>query len=448
MEWAPAIVVTAFFGYALVSHRLERTVLTGPIVFAALGLVIGPEALDLFDLATRDGSANGVLTITLVIVLFTDASAINSSRWREDGAVAGRLLGIGLPLSIVFGWLLAFVVLTDLEIWEAAVLSSMLAPTDAALGKAVVSNPRVPKRIRQALSVESGLNDGIVLPVFVAFLEVARAAEESPTASEIIVELVSEVGIAVIVGVGLGWVGAIVIRWAGDAQWATQYWLEIGVIALALLAYVTADPVGGSGFIAAWVAGMVFGRVRSTAESNLRQFAETTGDTLTMLSFLLFGLVLGPVLVNITWQPALYGVLSLTVVRIAAVALSMTGSGLTWRSVLYLGWFGPRGLATLILTITVVDSSDLAGANTIRDVAILAVAMSVLAHGVTALMGSNAYADWIQAQPAAGDLTEDQSTPDLRMPRRARVSPATTPRSKISSTESDGPSGLPDSERT
>ncbi|RLE22783.1 MAG: hypothetical protein DRJ50_07130, partial [Actinobacteria bacterium] len=214
MEYGPAIVAAAFVAFAVVSRRLERTPITGPMLFVALGLILGPEVADIAGDYGRTGIVNAVLVVTLVIVLFTDASAINSSEWKSDAEISGRLLGIGLPLTIIAGWVLALVLLGGLEVWEAAVLGTMLAPTDAALGKAVVSNPRVPQRIRQALNVESGLNDGIALPLFVVFLEAAKVSEDSLTPVDFLRELVPEVGIALAVGVFVGWTGAKLLRWA------------------------------------------------------------------------------------------------------------------------------------------------------------------------------------------------------------------------------------------
>jgi NhaP-type Na+/H+ or K+/H+ antiporter len=419
VEFAPAVIAALFLAFALVSRRLGRTAVTGPMAFVAAGLVLGPELLDLVEGPGDVELIDLLLELTLVVVLFTDASAINSTHWREETALPGRLLGIGLPLSIGAGWALALVVLGDLEVWEAAVLATMLAPTDAALGKAVVSNPRVPERIRQALNVESGLNDGIALPVFVVFLEAARSAE-SVAASDFLQELVPEVGVALVVGVIVGWLGAHAIRRARDGGWASEYWLQIGFVALAILAYTVADPLEGSGFIAAWVAGVTFGRVRRLDDDDLHQYAEETGDALTMASFLAFGLVLGPVLTIVTWEMVLYGILSLVAVRLAAVAVALSGSGLQPRSVLYLGWFGPRGLATLILTISVVDATELTGRETITGAALIAVALSVFAHGATAWWGSNAYADWVEDHPDADDLEETEDVPEIRVPRRSR----------------------------
>jgi len=428
MEFVPAIVACALVAFAAVSRRLGTSWLTGTIVFTAIGLLLGPEVL---DLVVPDGPIvfevlSILLTGTLVVVLFTDASAINSS-WRDD-IIPARLLGIGLPLAIVFGWLGALVVLGDLEFWEAAVLGTMLSPTDAALGKAVVSNPRVPARVRQTLNIESGLNDGISLPIFLVFLETAQVAEESLPVADIITELVQQVGIALATGVAVGWVGARLIRWGRTSGSAIEYWLQIGLVGLAVAAYTIATPLGGSGFIAAWVAGYCFGRFHDAAEDDaLPNYAEATGDLLTVASFFVFGVFLGPVLADLTWQIVLYGVLSLTVIRIAAVAIALTRSGMQAPSVLYIGWFGPRGLATMILTLEVVDESDLSGGSTIADAALFTVALSVLAHGITAWWGSNRYADYVAAHPDSSDLAEhDAPDVDVRVPLRSRHLPSSS----------------------
>src|SRR6056297_421463 len=262
MEFTPAIVAVALVAFAVLSKRLGHSAVTGTMLFAGLGLVLGPEMLGLVELDGLLGDwgvVSLILTATLVVVLFTDASAINSSNWRDD-VIPARLLGIGLPLSIGIGWLVAISLFDGLRLWEAAVLATMLAPTDAALGKAVVSNPRVPSRIRQALNIESGLNDGIALPVFVVFLEAAVAVEDSLPVADLVTELVAQVGVATLVGLAVGWLGAAAIGWGRRHDLAVGYWSQIGLLALAAAAFTIADPLGGSGFIAAWFAGFVFGR--------------------------------------------------------------------------------------------------------------------------------------------------------------------------------------------
>jgi NhaP-type Na+/H+ or K+/H+ antiporter len=424
----PALVALAVVVYALGSARLARSALSGTMLFTALGLLVGPEVFDLVDLTGLLGDSQFVsllLTATLVIVLFTDAGAINASNWRDD-VLPARLLGIGLPLAILLGWVAALALLGDLELWEAAVLAVMLAPTDAALGAAVVSNPRVPSGIRQALNVESGLNDGIALPFFLVFLEAAEAVESSLTVSDVVVTLVEEVGIAVAVGVAVGAFGARGLRWAVRRRTADPDWLQIALFGLAVVAYAFTTPLGGSGFIAAWVAGLVFGRsVRAHDEDSerLSLFAETSGDVLTMLSFFVFGIFLGPVLTEVTWRNVVYAVVSLAVVRLAAVVVAMIGSGLRWPTLAYMGWFGPRGLATIILTIEIVDESGMNGVSTISRTALLTVGLSVLLHGVTAWWGSNAYADLMATHPDGDPVAREQPSAVVRVPLRSRSRP-------------------------
>jgi len=434
MEYTQAIIAASVLLYALVSGRLSRTAVSGTMLFALIGLICGPEVLDIVDLDGLIGEADFislVLTSTLVIVLFTDACAVNSATWRDD-VLPARLLGIGLPLTVIAGWATALLVLTDLGGWEAAVIATMLAPTDAALGKAVVSNPRVPRRIRQALNVESGLNDGVALPLFVVFLEAAKVAEGRLPAADLATELIAQVGIATAVGLAIG-VGSVhALRWAAGRGGADPRWLQIGVLAMAALAYTVTTPLGGSGFIAAWVAGFVFGRlsgdrIRSEGHSvvevgrELHSFSETTGDLLTMMSFLLFGLLLGPTLPDLTWSTVLYAVLSLTLLRMVPVVLSQIGSGLAFGSVLYLGWFGPRGLATIILTLEITEESGLRGADTVTDVALFTVGLSVVLHGITAWWGSNAYADYIEEHPGGAEMEEHADSPDVRVSRRVEM---------------------------
>ncbi|MEM9513745.1 MAG: cation:proton antiporter [Actinomycetota bacterium] len=434
MEYTAAIVAAAILVYGLFSRRLEHSPITGPMLFSAVGLLIGPEVFDILDIAADIDTINLVLTVTLALVLFTDAGAINSSHWREEAALPGRLLGIGLPLMIGLGWGVALLLLTELEVWEAAVLATMLAPTDAALGKAVVANPRVPLKIRQALNVESGLNDGVALPVFVVFLEAAEAAEGSLSVGAFLDELVPEVGIAVVVGVAVGYVGAWAIDTASRRRTAVFYWLEISVVALALGTYAFTSALGGSGFIAAWVAGLMFGRVcrlsaaagasdeddavEDGADGGVRdvhELAEAGGDALTMLSFMLFGAFLGPTLTSVTAREVVYALISLGALRLVSVVVASIGSGLDRPSMLYLGWFGPRGLATIILTIAIVDESDLDGAAIIADTALITVALSVVLHGATAWWGSNAYAD----AEADDEMMHADEMPEVRVPRRA-----------------------------
>ncbi len=405
--------------YALFARRLSTTPVTGPMLFTAFGVVMGSSVIGLIEPERNLEGVRLLLEVTLVIVLFTDAFALHTSRWREDAVIPARLLGIGLPLTMVAGWAVALLLFPDLEVWEAGLVGVLLAPTDAALGQAVVANKRVPERIRQALNVESGLNDGLALPVFFVFLEVAKAAEGSARMADILVEIVRELAIAGGIGIAVGVAGAFVLKAATERRWTDSGWSQIMLGALALAAWATADAAGGSGFIAAWVAGAAFGPIARESLPSVHDFAEESGHLLSLLSMFVFGAVaLGPKLGELTWAIVLYAGLSLTAIRMIPVAIAMGRSHLDRPTIAYLGWFGPRGLASMILVLIVIQESDLAGGTTITRLMVATVGLSVFAHGATAAWGANRYADWCERHPSPAAIPGSPRSSTFRLSRR------------------------------
>ncbi len=395
----------ALFAYALVSKRLAPSPLSGPLFFATLGL-IGYATGALPPISVIDSPVILVLELTLALLLFTDASKIQLRSWEADMDLPTRLLAIGMPLTIVLGTVVAYLVFPSAGIVGAAVIATILAPTDAALGSAVISNQRVPIRIREALGVESGLNDGIALPILLFLLTLALAEEGEP-----LWRFFSEgIGIAVLVGLAMGIGAAYVIRFALERSWTEGQWVRISWVLVGLGTYIVADYLGGSGFIAAYVAGIAFGRIINRLDTPSEHFAETgkdLGTVLTMTSFLIFGAyLLGPNLAAFTVATVFYAILSLTVVRMIPVAISMIGTDLAPPTLTYLGWFGPRGLASIIFAGVLVDEAGLEQTRVVVGVIIVTVALSVLLHGVTAPWGANKYADWYEGgdgRQAAGN---------------------------------------------
>ena len=441
MGYVTFAIAIVFVFYAVVSKRLSTSPITGPMVFVTAGLIIGTPLLGVVDISSTGGGAASVtllFEVTLAIVLFSDATTISGGNWRKDSSIPGRLLTVGLTLTILFGAVMAALLFTDLGIWEAALLGAILAPTDASLGQAVISNPRVPLRIRLALNVESGLNDGIVVPVALIFLAAAEESAMGGSLGGLLGFIGKEVLIAVVIGVAAGWLGGKALTYAQKRNWVSPMWLQVGALALAAAAYGLAVPLGGSGFIAAWLTGLVLGITTRDELEEFNGFAETLGSTLTMISFLLFGaILLGPAIDRLTWQIALAAVLSLTLVRMVPVANALIGSGLRPQSVVFLGWFGPRGLATIILAGVVVEDAAIPGAETIVTVAMVTVGLSVFAHGLTAWHGSESYADWVSRTPTAAVHPQTgETTPDLNVPERFQ-SPGMPPQ-ESSSPEPEG----------
>jgi NhaP-type Na+/H+ or K+/H+ antiporter len=387
-----AILAVVVFALGLVSRRLEGTVLTPPIVFVAAGFVFGPAVLGLVEFGLDTHTVLLVSEIALSLVLFTDAASINLSVLRQNEGLPLRLLGIGMPLTIALGTASAALLLTDLTFWEAAIVGTVLAPTDAALGQAVVSNPRVPVRVRQALNVEAGLNDGLSIPFLALFLTLAVAKEELQPASYWIRFALEQVGLGILVGVGVGLVGGGLVNWASKREWMTGSFRRLALLALAIIAWALADQIGGNGFIAAFVGGLAVGPTVESVGEQLIRFTEAEGQLLNLSVFFIFGVLVVGLIQPLSWQVALYALLSLTVIRMLPVALALLGSHLRGVSVLFMGWFGPRGLASIVLGLVVVAEAPLiAGRDEMGVVVALTVLLSVLLHGVTAAPLSAVY---------------------------------------------------------
>ena len=400
MHWQLAAVAAALLAYAAVSGRLEGTWLTAPMVFTAAGLVLGVEALGLVD-PDADGLAVKVLAeATLAVVLFSDASRIDLRALRSELGVPARLLGIGLPLTILAGFLAAVVLLDGLAWPEALVLAIILAPTDAALGQAVVTLKRLPVRIRQSLNVEAGLNDGICVPLFLIALAVAQAEEGAVGHGEALELVLEKIGYGIAGGVVAAAATAAVVVVAGGRNLVTAPWLQVVPLAGAGLAFGLAEAIGGSGFIAAFVGGGVYGGLRHGRGGEVSYLLEQTGAVVTAVTFVVFGAVLlGPALGDLSWEVALYAVLSLTVVRMLPVAVSLLGTGARPPTVAFLGWFGPRGAASIVFALLVVEEGGLPGEELLLTMAFVTIGLSVLAHGISAAPLAARYAGWLEAHP-------------------------------------------------
>ncbi|WP_063833403.1 cation:proton antiporter [Streptomyces sp. NRRL F-5727] len=428
--WTVLAVAGVTAAYALGSRRLASTPVSSALVFTGCGVLLGPAVLDVIG-ADEKGPITALLEAALTLVLFTDAMTVRRRDLTRGGFLPRRLLGIGLLLSIAAGWLLAWPLLPGLTVWELALVGVILAPTDAALGKTAISDTRVPPLVRQGLNVESGLNDGMVLPFFVVLL--AAVPGTSYAAEGVAGTFWRSLLLSTVLGLLVGGIAGRLLQAARARGWITREWRHVYVLAVAAGSYELAVVVDGSGFIAAWVAGFAFGHALrnipagppdTTAadgtggRDTTPELAEDLGGLLASISLLLFGAVLlGPALQHLTWQIVLYALLSLTVVRLVPVALSLLGSGLRLPTVLYVGWFGPRGLASVVLGLLVAEE-HVAGTELMGRVVALTVAFSVLLHGATAPALAGAYGTWFRRAAASGDLREAAEVPEPAGRRR------------------------------
>jgi NhaP-type Na+/H+ or K+/H+ antiporter len=400
MEWSLAIVALAILGVASISRRLSGTPVTPTMLLVAIGLLVGPQVLDAIDLSSKSSTVKVLAEATLALVLFCDASRIDLGQLRREVGVPLRLLGIGLPLTIALGAVAAAVIFGQVTVAEAVILAIVLAPTDAALGQAVVTEPRVPPRIRQGLNVESGLNDGICVPLLFAAVAVADLESDISGGRSAGTLVLEEIGYGVVGGVVAGLLVAAIVIHAGRRDLIAGAWRQVIPAAGAVLAYGTASALDGSGFIAAFVAGMVFRLGLGRDPGDLNELNEQVGNVLNAVTFVLFGaILLEPALGELSWELALYAVLSLTVVRMVPVAIAMWGTRARPPTLGFLGWFGPRGLASIVFALIVVEESQLPHEELIVLAIYVTVGLSVFAHGLTAAPLADRYARWYGQHP-------------------------------------------------
>ena len=412
MTWLLPVVAVTVLAYAAVSRKLERTAVTAAMVFTGAGLLVGAKTLGLVEPSPAGETVKLLAASTLAIVLFGDAARIDLRALREEYNVPARLLGIGLPLTIAAGFVVALGVFGSLGWPEALVLAVILAPTDAALGQAVVTLPGLPMPIRQGLNVESGLNDGLCVPVFA--IAVAVASTEAGLIGEhrAVTLVAEEIGYGVLMGAAAGAVAAAVVVLAGARGWVEPVWLQVVPVAGAVLAYTAAVAVGGSGFIAAFVGGMVFGGIRRRIGGEVGYLVEELGGLLAAATFVVFGgALLGPALGHVTWSVGIYAVLSLTVIRMVPVAIAMLGTHARPPTIGFLGWFGPRGLASIVFAVLLVEAEGtLPHENVVLTTVFVTIGLSVLAHGVSAAPLARRYARWFNTHPSTGSLAVESGT--------------------------------------
>lgn len=381
-----ALILAGFaFCYSLFAGRVEHMWISGPIVFVSFGAVMGPLGFGWLDGELNYSWLRLLADLTLALILFSDAAEVKQSVLRARFAIPARMLLIGLPGAIVLGGIAALVVFDTLTLFEAAILGAMLAATDAALGKAVVTDPRLPNWMRVGLNVESGLNDGLCVPFLLVFLALALNAEGAGVGHvEPLVIVLEEVGIGLTVGLSVTFFAVYAIRFCLARAWVTNVWRQMTVPALALICFSLASQFDGSGYIAAFSGGLLFGHLLRDDSGHFLLAAEAVGEGLAMLTWLTFGattvaLVLGGLNLNV----ALYVLVSLTLVRIVPVFISLSGTQATVQERLFMGWFGPRGLASIVFVVIVLDSG-LAAGELIALIVSTTVFFSLLLHGVSA----------------------------------------------------------------
>jgi sodium/hydrogen antiporter len=414
-----AALVAVFVVYGLFATRLDRSLISAPIFFVLTGLVLGSSGAGVLPSDLDSETTLRITELTLGVLLFADAATVRLREVEGDARLPVRLLLVGLPLTIALGTVAAGVLFPQAGWAAAALVASILAPTDAALGLAVVTNPAVPSRIRRALNVESGLNDGIATPFVTLFLTLLLA-EEGLGSGHWAVEAAKEIGLALVAAIVVGIVGGKLLMVARRRGWTSAVSEQLVVLALSLLAYVGAVAIGGNGFVAAFAGGLLFGASTASRVHEPVEFTETVGLFASFFVWTVFGaLFVGPVVTGAIEPLAiLYAVISLTIVRMVPVAVALRGTGLRRDTVGFMGWFGPRGLASVVFTLIAVEElhGAGAGAGAIEEIATWTILLSVVAHGLSAEPLARIYGRRLRE---AGDIPELTEAPEPRIRRRS-----------------------------
>jgi len=413
-----ATIVTIIILWGAVSRPLDRRGITSAMVFTGAGFIVGTSVLGLLDVSLESVVAERVAEVALVLLLFSDAARLDLRALRHELSWPTRLLLIGLPLTLLAGTGVGILLFPGMALASVFLLSTMLCSTDAALGQKVVTDTTVPARVRQALDVESGLNDGLAVPFFLVALDLANAELTTGITWAVVSNAAEQIGWGLLAGIVAGLLGAFVFRIADRRGWIGSEWRQIVPLAAALLAYALALTLGGSGFIAAFVGGMVFAAVSGLPGTSVTLFTEETGGVLAAVTWIGFGaLALGLVAPNVTWQVVLYAVLSLTIVRMVPVALALLGKGVRRPTIAFIGWFGPRGLASVVFALLVLERGVPEG-ETLLATVVVTVALSVLLHGLTSVPFVRTYHRWYEAHAEAHPAAVE-ATP-ATMPRQRR----------------------------
>lgn len=383
-----AIILLGIIAFAALSRRLETSIITLPMVFVAFGWLIGQGGAELVPMHAEREFIHTIAEITLILVLFADASRVDLRELRRNYAIPARMLLIGMPLTILLGTLVAHWVSPDTSWAVAMLVAAILTPTDAALGQSVVTSPAVPLRLRQGINVESGLNDGLALPVVMItaiFSAQFAGTQVDGLPDNVFVFAMMQIVLGPLTGIGVGYLFARVLDAVVRAGLITTVFQGIYFLCTAFLAFAAAELVGGNGLIAAFVGGLVFGHTLRSSSSFISEFMESEGQLLTIITFLIFGAVMVPLgIEHANWKTMTLAILYLSVVRMLPIWLSLTGTGLSNYDKIFLGWFGPRGLASILFALLILERFEIPARDEILSCIVLTVMLSIVLHGVSA----------------------------------------------------------------
>ncbi len=371
--------------YSLVAGKVEKKPISSSMVFLFVGLLMGPLMLQLFKFQFEIEDYKVLAEFALALVLFTDASRANLKILRNNITIPYHLLLVGLPITIVLGVLMGKLIFPEMSWIELGILSTVLAPTDAALGEPVVNNKIVPSKIREGINVESGLNDGICVPILLLLFAMHTFdVNEHVTLGFTLSLFVKEIGIGLLVGVLVVYLGGSLIKYGLPRHWVESSWKPSVIIIMALTCFSLAQAIGGSGFIAAFIGGIIFNKISKDSKVEMLVGALGVGKILNAMVWIIFGsVVTARIIPLITLPIILYALASLTAIRIIPVILCLSTNKISHYSKFFIAWFGPRGLASIVFGAMVLEEHIPHG-TTIVVTTCCTILLSVFAHGISA----------------------------------------------------------------
>ena len=395
-----AAIALVFLIFSLISRKLARSVINAPIFFLISGIFIGSDLLSSAEVGDIAPILLFVGVTTLGLSFFNNAARTGFSALKGDISLPFRLLFLGLPLTVLAGTFLAVWLFPELKWIEAALLAVVLTPSDTNLIGLVLNNPRVPQRIRQAINIESSLNDGFTTPMASILIILSQVQLKYEVVKYHLVEPFQQIAVAIVVGIFVGAIGGWFLHLAKERKWIVPSFQGLVFPSLTMLALSTSAYFGGNYFIASFVTGIfltIF--IKQIGEREIA-FSDTLMNLFSLLIFIFFGQMLYNLREEITWQVLLYAFFSLTIVRILPVSISMWRKKLDFSTLLFMGWFGPRGLASIVLaTIVVAGVPDIPHGDTIILTVVVTVSMSIVLHGLTAIPFSQWYGDRMEKLP-------------------------------------------------
>ncbi|MGV1087948.1 MAG: cation:proton antiporter [Mycobacterium sp.] len=389
-QTTPLVLAVLVLGYAVVSEQVNRRFVAPALIFMLIGMALGPFGFHLLDAGPGTQGYTVLAQLALALILFNQAAELRLDRIRMHGPVTLRLLVVGIPLTMVLGTVTAAAFLPVLPWWEAVCLAAIVAPTEAALIEALLKDSRIPERVRHALSVESGFYDGFALAVLLIALGLASQQESGTGQKHWAWFIFSTEIVSLLIGATVGLIGGLVMKWSRRREWMTDTWAQLATLALAFICFIFGESVEASGFVAAFTGGLAFSFIsRRNADDGLpTQVCDATAQLLELMVFAMFGaFAVIDGWQRADWRIVAFAVIAVFGVRMAAVLISLVRTDMPMADRLFIGWFGPRGIGTVVLGLLVINRGDIESGDVIGTVVVVAVTLSLALHSLTAALG-------------------------------------------------------------